>query len=86
MLEYFRPGEPWRPSPSMEGITNKKPNEFSAEDLEDELFKLFLTTRFQPRYVMECSSCDSVSIYAYFLFFRYNFMVILLCLCYFILL
>ncbi|XP_022145050.1 probable RNA-dependent RNA polymerase 5 isoform X2 [Momordica charantia] len=50
LLEYFRPGEPWRPSPSMEGITNKKPNEFSAEDLEDELFKLFLTTRFQPSY------------------------------------
>ena len=38
----------------MEVIADIKPNEFSAEDLEAELFKLFLTARFQPRYVMEC--------------------------------
>ncbi|XP_023006718.1 probable RNA-dependent RNA polymerase 5 isoform X2 [Cucurbita maxima] len=62
LLEYFRPGKPWRPSPSMEVITNIKSNEFSAEDLEEELFKLFLTARFQPSYAKSVAADNWVAL------------------------
>ena len=48
--------EPWTPSYSVHKVPNnaiplKKPTDFSSMELEQELFKLFLSTRFQPRYV-----------------------------------
>lgn len=58
LLEYYKGREePWAPTSSMQNgpndnVVNKKPSEFPAEELEEELFKLFLTTRFQPRYAL----------------------------------
>lgn len=48
--------EPWTPSYSVHKVPNnaiplKKPTDFSSMELEQELFKLFLSTRFQPRYI-----------------------------------
>ncbi|KAG6662192.1 probable RNA-dependent RNA polymerase 5 isoform X2 [Carya illinoinensis] len=55
LLEYFKESEPWTPTLSMQHVPNhdvatKEPGDFSSEELEEELFKLFLTTRFQPSY------------------------------------
>ena len=57
LLEHFKPSEPWSPPPppSTPKVTTKSPKEFldrDPEELEDELFRLFLTTRFQPRYIL----------------------------------
>jgi hypothetical protein len=57
LLEYYKGSEPWTPTSLMQNVpnhnvVNKKPSDFSAEELEEELFKLFLTTRFQPRYAL----------------------------------
>ncbi|XP_062090886.1 probable RNA-dependent RNA polymerase 5 isoform X2 [Humulus lupulus] len=52
LLQHFKPSEPWSPNPSIRKVEGKTPTEFSDEDLEDELFKLFLTTRFKPSYAM----------------------------------
>ncbi|KAH7512897.1 hypothetical protein FEM48_Zijuj12G0138900 [Ziziphus jujuba var. spinosa] len=52
LLEYFKPSEPWNPSSSMPKVANKEPNQFSNEELDDELFKLFLRARFQPSFAM----------------------------------
>lgn len=50
LLEYFQAGEPWIPIYSSKNVSfSKKPNDFSAQELEHELFQLFLTTRFHPR-------------------------------------
>lgn len=54
LLEYFKESEPWSPTSSVHDMPNhdvpmRKPSDFSAAELEEELFKLFLTTRFQPR-------------------------------------
>lgn len=49
LLEYFKPSDPWIPNSSIQKVATKRPNLLSAEELEDELFKLFLETRFQPR-------------------------------------
>ncbi|GMH16524.1 hypothetical protein Nepgr_018365 [Nepenthes gracilis] len=49
LLQYFKPSEPWTctySSPKMD--SPKKPTDFSAEELEHELFHLFLTARFEP--------------------------------------
>lgn len=56
LLEHFKVSEPWTPSYSVHKVPNnaiplKKPTDFSSMELEQELFKLFLSTRFQPRYV-----------------------------------
>ncbi|XP_060668494.1 probable RNA-dependent RNA polymerase 3 [Ziziphus jujuba] len=52
LLEYFKPSEPWIPSSSMPKVASKKPNLFSDEELDDEFFKLFLKTRFQPSFAI----------------------------------
>ncbi|XP_011659951.1 probable RNA-dependent RNA polymerase 5 isoform X3 [Cucumis sativus] len=67
LLEYFRPCEPWRPSPSTEVVTNKKPKEFSADELENELFKLFLSTRFQPSYAKSVAADNWLALMDQFL-------------------
>jgi len=56
LLEHFKVSEPWTPSYSVHKVPNnaiplKKPTDFSSMELEQELFKLFLSTRFRPRYV-----------------------------------
>lgn len=48
LLENFKQTEPWTPSTSTPNVPNRKPSEFSDEELEVELFKLFLRNRFQP--------------------------------------
>ncbi|RDX71616.1 putative RNA-dependent RNA polymerase 5, partial [Mucuna pruriens] len=53
LLQYFRKSDPWMenfaPSDSVQLDSSvKKPIAFSAEELEKELFRLFLETRFQP--------------------------------------
>ncbi|XP_059431765.1 probable RNA-dependent RNA polymerase 5 [Corylus avellana] len=52
LLEYYKGSEPWTPMQNVpnHNVHDKKPSDFSAEKLEEELFKLFLTTRFQPSY------------------------------------
>ncbi|TYK10155.1 putative RNA-dependent RNA polymerase 5 isoform X2 [Cucumis melo var. makuwa] len=67
LLEYFRPCEPWRPSPSTEVVTNRKPKEFSVEELENELFKLFLSTRFQPSYAKSVAADNWLALMDQFL-------------------
>ncbi|KAL5572577.1 hypothetical protein UlMin_022174 [Ulmus minor] len=52
LLQHFKPSEPWSPPPSTPKVPTKKPKEFSDQDLEDELFKLFLTTRFEPSFTI----------------------------------
>ena len=46
LLEYFKPSEHWIPNSSMHKWAGKMPNLLSTEELEDELFKLFLETLF----------------------------------------
>ncbi|XP_061949141.1 probable RNA-dependent RNA polymerase 5 isoform X3 [Populus nigra] len=48
LLENFKQTEPWTPSTSTPNVPNREPSEFSDEELEVELFKLFLRNRFQP--------------------------------------
>ncbi|KAE7998673.1 hypothetical protein FH972_003192 [Carpinus fangiana] len=55
LLESYKGSKPWTPTSSLQNVPNhnvlnKKPSDFSAEELEEELFELFLTTRFQPSY------------------------------------
>ncbi|XP_044463726.1 probable RNA-dependent RNA polymerase 5 isoform X2 [Mangifera indica] len=52
LLKHFRASEPWTSNPSTNNMSTKRPSDLSPEELEDELFKLFLTTRFQPSYAM----------------------------------
>ncbi|GMY20965.1 putative RNA-dependent RNA polymerase 5, partial [Fagus crenata] len=57
LLEYFKKSEPWTRSSSMHNVPNhdvpiKKPSDLSCKELEEELFKLFLTTRFKPSYAV----------------------------------
>ncbi|KAJ0254182.1 RNA-dependent RNA polymerase 4 [Hirschfeldia incana] len=47
LLEHFKPSEPWVSSTPPDNINSvKKPDEFSPEELEEELFNMFLKTRF----------------------------------------
>nr|KYP37196.1 putative RNA-dependent RNA polymerase 3 [Cajanus cajan] len=53
LLQYFRKGDPWMensaPCNSVGSESSvKRPSAFSAEELEEELFRLFLEARFQP--------------------------------------
>ncbi|XP_062149198.1 probable RNA-dependent RNA polymerase 5 isoform X1 [Alnus glutinosa] len=61
LLEYYKGSEPWTPTSLMQNVpnhnvVNKEPSDFSAEELEEELFKLFLTTRFQPSYAVSVAA------------------------------
>ncbi|XP_022754978.1 probable RNA-dependent RNA polymerase 5 isoform X2 [Durio zibethinus] len=56
LLDYFKMSEPWIDNSSTCGVPTKGPLEFSDEELEDELFKLFLRTRFQPSYAMSVAA------------------------------
>ncbi|KAK9939775.1 hypothetical protein M0R45_016463 [Rubus argutus] len=53
LLELYKPSEPWiEASISTQKIASTRPTEHSAEDLEDVLFRSFLTTRFEPSFAM----------------------------------
>ncbi|XP_044463724.1 probable RNA-dependent RNA polymerase 5 isoform X2 [Mangifera indica] len=52
LLKHFRASEPWTSKPSTNNMSAKRPGDISPEELEDELFNLFLTTRFEPSYAM----------------------------------
>ncbi|KAG6770051.1 hypothetical protein POTOM_025718 [Populus tomentosa] len=52
LLENFKQTEPWTPSTSTPNVPDRKPSEFSGEELEVELFKLFLRNRFQPSFTV----------------------------------
>lgn len=49
LLKHFKESERWM-STSKNLSANKRPIDFSPEELENELFKLFLNTRFRPRF------------------------------------
>ncbi|XP_019052370.1 PREDICTED: probable RNA-dependent RNA polymerase 3 isoform X1 [Nelumbo nucifera] len=48
LLDYFRPSKPWKQTYSKKAPCHRKPIDFSAEELENQLFHLFLTTKFEP--------------------------------------
>ncbi|XP_020536474.1 probable RNA-dependent RNA polymerase 5 isoform X3 [Jatropha curcas] len=50
LLEKFKQSQPFIPLSSTDDMPNKQPCKFSEMELEDELFKLFLTARFQPNH------------------------------------
>ncbi|KAK0572333.1 hypothetical protein LWI29_030053 [Acer saccharum] len=50
LLKHFKESERWKPTSATSNVSNKRPSDFLPEELEDELFKRFLTTRFQPCY------------------------------------
>ncbi|XP_024199879.2 probable RNA-dependent RNA polymerase 4 [Rosa chinensis] len=52
LLESFKPSEPWIEKSSTQKVHGKRPTELSNVDLEDELIKLFLKTRFEPSFAM----------------------------------
>ncbi|XP_010467917.1 PREDICTED: probable RNA-dependent RNA polymerase 3 isoform X2 [Camelina sativa] len=53
LLEHFKPSEPWVSSSKPSKIyCGRKPSELSQEELEEELFKLFLNARFCKRDVI----------------------------------
>ncbi|KAK7314414.1 hypothetical protein VNO77_32936 [Canavalia gladiata] len=57
LLQYFRKSDPWiensAPCNSVRLDSSlRKPSEFSAEEREEELFRLYLETRFQPSYAI----------------------------------
>ncbi|CAH8262793.1 unnamed protein product [Arabidopsis lyrata] len=53
LLEYFKPSEPWVSSSKPSKIySGRKPSELSEEELEEELFKMFLKARFCKRDVI----------------------------------
>ncbi|WRX34924.1 RNA-dependent RNA polymerase [Theobroma cacao] len=62
LLDYFKVSEPWTENSSTCGVSTKGPCEFSNEELEDELFKLFLRTRFQPSNAMAIASDNCMAV------------------------
>ncbi|XP_021276524.1 probable RNA-dependent RNA polymerase 5 isoform X2 [Herrania umbratica] len=62
LLDYFKVSEPWMENSSTCGVSTKGPCEFSNEELEDELFKLFLRTRFQPSNAMGIASDNCTAV------------------------
>ena len=45
LLEYFKPSEPWKRMHTTPKAVNRKPSEFTSEQLENEYFQLFLNAR-----------------------------------------
>ncbi|XVE54202.1 hypothetical protein DITRI_Ditri03aG0061400 [Diplodiscus trichospermus] len=62
LLDYFTASEPWIQNSSTCEVSTKGPTEFSDEELEDELFKLFLRTRFQRSYAMSTAADNWMAI------------------------
>ncbi|GAV88059.1 RdRP domain-containing protein [Cephalotus follicularis] len=56
LLKHFKESDRWISASLKPNLPNKKPSEFSSEELEDELFKLFLSTRFEPSYSMSVAA------------------------------
>ncbi|KAM5547583.1 hypothetical protein ABKV19_001859 [Rosa sericea] len=53
LLEWYKPSEPWNEgSISTQKVTSNRPTELSTEDLEADMFRLFLKNRFQPSFAM----------------------------------
>nr|XP_011459232.1 PREDICTED: probable RNA-dependent RNA polymerase 5 isoform X2 [Fragaria vesca subsp. vesca] len=53
LLEWYKPSEPWiEASISTKKNPSRCPSDHSPEDLEDVLFRSFLTTRFEPSFAM----------------------------------
>ncbi|XP_077209951.1 putative RNA-dependent RNA polymerase 5 isoform X2 [Tasmannia lanceolata] len=50
LLESFQPSKPWEPISSKMKMHQPKPTQYSPEQLENELFRLFFVNRFQPSY------------------------------------
>ncbi|KAH9619567.1 hypothetical protein KSS87_000894 [Heliosperma pusillum] len=48
LLRYFKPSEPWKCTCTLPTALVKGPGDYSTDELEHELFNLFLATRFQP--------------------------------------
>ncbi|KAL0702921.1 hypothetical protein Bca4012_059043 [Brassica carinata] len=68
LLEHFKPSEPWVSSTPPDNINSaKKPNEFSPEELEEELFNMFLKTRFHARNVVGMAADSWLTIMDQFL-------------------
>lgn len=65
LLKYFRKSDPWIESPpAFKDDYVIEPSSLSADKLEDELFKLYLETRFQPRYAFWLIVLILTSLYA----------------------
>ncbi|XP_022732295.1 probable RNA-dependent RNA polymerase 3 isoform X2 [Durio zibethinus] len=67
LLNYFRVSEPWMGNSSTFGVSSKGPSELSDGELEDELFKLFLRTRFRPSYATSLAANNWLAIMDQFL-------------------
>ncbi|KAL6221871.1 hypothetical protein ACLB2K_005263 [Fragaria x ananassa] len=53
LLEWYKPSEPWiEASISTKKDPSRCPSDHSPDDLEDVLFRSFLTTRFEPSFTM----------------------------------
>ncbi|KAG7579788.1 RNA-dependent RNA polymerase eukaryotic-type [Arabidopsis thaliana x Arabidopsis arenosa] len=53
LLKHYKPSEPWvSSSPPSKIYTGRKPSELTPEQLEEELFKMFLKTGFSPSKVI----------------------------------
>ncbi|XP_058074194.1 probable RNA-dependent RNA polymerase 5 isoform X2 [Magnolia sinica] len=58
LLDHFKASKPWEPVSSKSKVQQRKPSEFSAEELERELFQQFLVNRFEPSYA-KATAADS---------------------------
>ncbi|XP_028781093.1 probable RNA-dependent RNA polymerase 5 [Neltuma alba] len=53
LLEYFKKSDPWIENPPCNDVVDsKRPSALSDDELQHELFKLFLGCRFQPSYAV----------------------------------
>ncbi|XP_020528669.1 probable RNA-dependent RNA polymerase 5 isoform X2 [Amborella trichopoda] len=62
LLHYFKAGPPWERSSSEKPPPQRKPIEYSPDELETELFDLFLESRFHPS-IAKCAAADSWLVY-----------------------
>ncbi|OVA20232.1 RNA-dependent RNA polymerase [Macleaya cordata] len=58
LVHSFKQGIPWTQTYVTKSACHQKPTQFSSEELEDELFQQFLTTRFDPRYALTGTAAD----------------------------